>query len=123
MAPRILGEMRTAIPGLLAAAAAGAIGLLASLALAGRPVVRIESGLLVAETPTLAWSFDTAWRVERLHDLPKDPGRREDASARLPAAARWLRGVALLRLRLRSLEDVPKGGTPEMEKLKQLGYL
>ncbi|HEU4394289.1 MAG TPA: hypothetical protein VFS92_01915, partial [Planctomycetota bacterium] len=59
----------------------------------------------------------------RLHDLRKDPGRREDAAARLPAEARWLRGVALLRLRLRSLEQVPKGGTPEMERLKELGYL
>ena len=115
--------MHTAIPGLLAAATAGAIGLLASLALAGRPVVRIESGLLVAETPTLAWSFDTAWRVERLHDLRKDPGRSDDASARRPAEARWLRGVALLRLRLRSLDEVPKGGTPEMKRLKELGYL
>ena len=115
--------MRTAIPGLLAAAAAGAIGLLASLSLAGRPVVRLDAGLLVAETPTLAWSFDTAWRVERLHDLRRDPGRREDAAARLPAEARWLRGAALVRLRLRSLDEVPKGGTPEMERLRSLGYL
>jgi hypothetical protein len=115
--------MGTIVRGLAVAAAAGAAAALASLAAPGRPVVRLDAGLLIAETPTLAWSFDTAWRVERLHDLRTDPGRREDAAARLPAEARWLRGAALARLRLKSLDEVPKGGTPEMERLKSLGYL
>jgi len=115
--------MRALLPGLLAAAAAAALAAFASLHAPGRPVVRLDAGLLVAETPRLAWTFDTAWRVERLHDLRRDPTRREDASARLPEEARWLRAAALRRLRLRSLEEVPRGGTPEMERLRELGYL
>jgi hypothetical protein len=114
---------RAVLSGTLLAAAAAFLAAAASLEAPGRPRMHLDAGLLVVETPFLAWSFDTAWRRERLHDLSQDPARREDASADRPGELLWLRGVALRRLGLARLEEIPKGGTAELERLRELGYL
>jgi len=114
---------RSLLSGLSLAALGAAAAVFASLEAPGRPRMYLDAGLLVVDTPEYAWSFDTAWRRERLHDLRTDPLRREDASGAHPGVARWLRGVALHRLGLRTLEEIPKGGSQEMDRLKELGYL
>lgn len=111
------------VSGLALAALCAAVAIVASLEAPERPRMYLDAGLLVVDTPDFAWSFDTAWRRERLHDLRADPQRREDVSAKRPRETRWLRGVALHRLEMGKLEEIPKGGSVEMERLRELGYL
>ena len=112
---------RAVLPGLLAAAFVAAVSHSASLSVGPRLGARGTTHRI--EWGRWAYSFDAAFRVERLFDREADPGEMEDFHAREPVRTTWMRRVLLAKLGAADLEAVPRQGEEAVKALQALGYL
>jgi len=77
------------------------------------PLISVQKGELV-------YSFNAAWRTERLE---KRGGRGPAAQVQDPETCERMRRILLKRLRVASLEEIPQEGAAEIQSLRALGYI
>jgi hypothetical protein len=119
-ANRRLGRaLPLAAGGILLAGAA-----LASIAWASAPRFEKRGTLFTMEQAGYVYSFDAAWRIERLDRRGEVPAADAPSTAsRHPEKVERLRSAMLKHLRLAALTDIPAEGTAELGALRAVGYL
>jgi len=119
-APR---RFRRALP----LAAAGALVLafaFAAGAWASHPRFEKRGALFTMTQGEFVYSFDAAWRTERLDRLGEISAPGAPAlAAREPETASRLRDAMLAHLGVASLAEIAAEGTAELEALRAIGYL
>jgi len=114
--------MRGLLPGLAAAAVAGAAGAWAGLA--SRPSLpEAEGPVWRHRARGLVYRFHASFRAEALFDAREDPRETRDLAASRPADLEALRASFLAYLRRDSLAEVPISMEEWRRGLEALGYV